>query len=150
MILYHWRCHKESTSENPFSKQYAVDAGKRAIGEHLKRLGVDAVVTPTKDMGFYEVEYPLTEQPLVSIIIPSKDEVETFTEMYWSWSKSLRMAIMKLLWWKTTAAKILSVIMGTLRRRKRPLMEHAAWRENLQADSASVLQSIRKDLTIRS
>ena len=46
-ILYHWRCHKESTSENPFSKQYAVDAGKRAIGEHLKRLGVDAVVTPT-------------------------------------------------------------------------------------------------------
>ena len=76
-ILYHWRCHKESTSENPFSKQYAVDAGKRAIGEHLKRLGVDAVVTPTKDMGFYEVEYPLTEQPLVSIIIPSKDEVET-------------------------------------------------------------------------
>ena len=25
-ILYHWRCHKESTSENPFSKQYAVDA----------------------------------------------------------------------------------------------------------------------------
>ena len=130
-ILYHWRCHKESTSENPFSKQYAVDAGKRAIGEHLKRLGVDAVVTPTKDMGFYEVEYPLTEQPLVSIIIPSK-------------------AIMKLLWWKTTAAKILCVIMGTLRRRKRPLMEHAAWRENLQADSASVLQSIWKDLTIRS
>ena len=64
-------------AENPFSKQYAVDAGKRAIGEHLKRLGVDAVVTPTKDMGFYEVEYPLTEQPLVSIIIPSKDEVET-------------------------------------------------------------------------
>ena len=41
-ILYHWRCHKESTSENPFSKQYAVDAGKRAIGEHLKRLGVAA------------------------------------------------------------------------------------------------------------
>ena len=76
-ILYHWRCHKESTAENPFSKQYAVDAGKRAIGEHLKRLGVDAVVTPTKDMGFYEVEYALTEKPLVSVIIPSKDEVET-------------------------------------------------------------------------
>ena len=36
---HHWRCHTESTSENPFSKQYAVDAGRRAIEDHLKRQG---------------------------------------------------------------------------------------------------------------
>lgn len=76
-ILYHWRCHRESTSENPFSKQYAVDAGKRAIEDHLKRLCVEAEVIPTKDMGFFSVKYHLTEEPLVSIIIPSKDEVES-------------------------------------------------------------------------
>lgn len=76
-ILYHWRCHQESTSENPFSKQYAVDAGKRAIEAHLERMGVKAEVAATKDMGFYTVRYLLTEEPLVSIIIPSKDEVES-------------------------------------------------------------------------
>lgn len=38
-VLYHWRCHTESTSENPFSKQYAVDAGRRALEDHLKRQG---------------------------------------------------------------------------------------------------------------
>lgn len=76
-ILYHWRSHAESTSENPFSKQYAVEAGKRAIEEHLKRVGVSAEVTATKDMGFYSVHYPVQEKPLVSIIIPNKDEVDS-------------------------------------------------------------------------
>jgi GT2 family glycosyltransferase len=76
-ILYHWRSHKESTSENPFSKQYAVDAGKRAIEDHLKRSGTDGVVTATKDMGFYRVKYPVKGNPLVSIVIPNKDETET-------------------------------------------------------------------------
>ncbi|MDD6057571.1 MAG: glycosyltransferase family 2 protein [Clostridiales bacterium] len=75
-ILYHWRTHKESTSENPFSKQYAVDAGKRALEEHLKNLGVPAQVSAAKDMGFYTVKYPVWEEPLISIIIPSKDETE--------------------------------------------------------------------------
>lgn len=76
-ILYHWRCHQDSTSENPFSKQYAVDAGKRAIEDHLTRMGVRALVTPKKDLGFYEVRYALTGEPMISIIIPSKDEVES-------------------------------------------------------------------------
>ena len=76
-ILYHWRCHKESTSENPFSKQYAVDAGRRAIAEHLIRMGVKGEVTATKDMGFYTVHYPIQGEPLVSIIIPSRNEVES-------------------------------------------------------------------------
>ncbi len=76
-ILYHWRCHQESTSSNPFSKQYAVDAGKRAIEEHLKRAGVTGEVAATKDMGFYTVRYPVAGEPLVSIIIPNKDEVES-------------------------------------------------------------------------
>lgn len=28
-ILYHWRCHEDSTAENPESKLYAFEAGKR-------------------------------------------------------------------------------------------------------------------------
>ena len=76
-VLYHWRCHTESTSENPFSKQYAVDAGRRALEDHLKRQGIAGEVTATKDMGFYTVRYPYSGNPLVSIVIPSRDEVET-------------------------------------------------------------------------
>lgn len=76
-ILYHWRCHTESTSENPFSKQYAVDAGKRAIEGHLKRLSVPGEVTALKDMGFYTVRYLTQGEPLVSVIIPNRNEVET-------------------------------------------------------------------------
>lgn len=87
-ILYHWRSHKESTSSNPFSKQYAVDAGRRAIEEHLKRVGVVGEVEATKDMGFYTVHYPHREEPLVSIIIPSKDEVASLAKCLASIEKS--------------------------------------------------------------
>lgn len=27
-VLYHWRCHRNSTAENPGSKEYAYEAGK--------------------------------------------------------------------------------------------------------------------------
>lgn len=87
-ILYHWRCHSDSTSANPFSKQYTVNAGKRAIADHLKRMGVKGEVTPRKDMGFYQVEYEVTGEPLISIIIPNKDEVETLKKCIASIEKS--------------------------------------------------------------
>ena len=38
-ILYHWRCHEDSTAENPESKTYAFEAGKRAIEEHIREPG---------------------------------------------------------------------------------------------------------------
>lgn len=87
-ILYHWRSHMESTSENPFSKQYAIDAGKRAVEAHLKRMDTVGEVTATKDMGFYTVRYPYSGTPLVSIVIPSKDEVESLQKCLASIEKS--------------------------------------------------------------
>lgn len=75
-VLYHWRTHKESTADNPVSKMYAFDAGKRAIEAHLKRQGEVANVEHTKDYGFYKVTYEVIGNPLVSIIIPNKDESE--------------------------------------------------------------------------
>ena len=76
-ILYHWRTHKESTSDNPVSKMYAFEAGKRAIEGNLERCGVQAVVSHTKDLGFYQVEYPVQGRPLVSVLIPNKDQKES-------------------------------------------------------------------------
>ena len=76
-ILYHWRTHKASTADNPASKMYAFDEGKRAIEAHLKRTGTEGIVSHTPDLGFFRVKYPVQGQPLVSVIIPNKDEKET-------------------------------------------------------------------------
>lgn len=76
-ILYHWRTHKASTADNPASKMYAFDAGKRAVEAHLKRMGVAGEVVHTPDLGFFRVKYPVQEHPMISIIIPNKDETET-------------------------------------------------------------------------
>ena len=76
-ILYHWRTHKASTADNPASKMYAFEAGKRAIEANLLRTGTKGVVSHTQDLGFYRVKYPVQGQPLVSVIIPNKDEKET-------------------------------------------------------------------------
>ena len=75
-ILYHWRTHKASTADNPASKMYAFEAGRRAIEAHLKRTGTEGTVTHTPDLGFFRVQYPVHGEPLVSIIIPNKDEKE--------------------------------------------------------------------------
>ncbi len=56
-ILYHWRCHNESTAANPLSKTYAYEAGKRAVSDYLKKAGIAADVRHTKHNGFYRIEY---------------------------------------------------------------------------------------------
>ncbi|MDO4490428.1 MAG: glycosyltransferase family 2 protein [Lachnospiraceae bacterium] len=76
-ILYHWRTHKASTADNPASKLYAYDAGKRAVEGNLERMGLKGTVSHTKDYGFYNVEYEVQGEPLVSILIPNKDQRET-------------------------------------------------------------------------
>lgn len=88
-ILYHWRVHQASTADNPSSKLYAFDAGKRAIEAHLARIGVKAEVSHTKDLGFYRVKYQVQGNPMVSIVIPNKDEKETLKKCLESiWKKT--------------------------------------------------------------
>lgn len=81
-ILYHWRMHAASTAENPESKMYCYDAGKRAIAEHYKRVGIKAKVEmmPKPLWGMYHTIYETSNNPLVSIVIPNmehKDVLKT-------------------------------------------------------------------------
>ncbi len=76
-ILYHWRTHRDSTADNPASKMYAFEAGKRAIEAHLKRTGTPGTVMHTPDLGFYRVKYPVQGEPLVSIVILNREEKDT-------------------------------------------------------------------------
>ena len=88
-ILYHWRVHQASTADNPTSKMYAFDAGKRAIEAHLQRIGAKAEVSHTKDLGFYRVKYQVQGNTKVSIVIPNKDEKETLKKCLESiWQKT--------------------------------------------------------------
>lgn len=75
-ILYHWRCHEDSTAENPESKTYAFEAGKRAIEEHYKRTGINAEVLQGEFLGLYRTRFIRDHDPLISIIIPNKDHIE--------------------------------------------------------------------------
>lgn len=75
-VLYHWRCHPQSTSENPESKLYAFTNGCKAVKAHYDRIGIPAEVERGPFYGMYHTKYQWKEEPLLSIIIPNKDHVE--------------------------------------------------------------------------
>ena len=76
-VLYHWRVSETSTEGNQDSKTYAIDAGKLALTEHYARLGYEAEVEYTGIFIMYRMRLKLKSQPLVTILIPNKDQVET-------------------------------------------------------------------------
>ncbi len=67
-VLYHWRCHENSTAENPASKQYAYDAGKRAVEDFLRTRGWKGTVSHLRLLGFYRTDY----QP---DLLPNREDV---------------------------------------------------------------------------
>ncbi len=71
-VLYHWRAHGESTADNPESKLYAYEAGKRAIEAHLERMNIEAEVMYTPHLGFFRVRY-----------IPREANVTIITKEAW-------------------------------------------------------------------
>ena len=75
-ILYHWRCHTDSTASNPESKMYAWEAGKKALESHYGRLGIHASVELADLFGRYRTRWQIQGSPLVSIVIPNKDHLE--------------------------------------------------------------------------
>jgi GT2 family glycosyltransferase len=73
-VLYHWRCHQDSTASNPESKLYAFEAGARAIMAHYERMGIEAEkVEKGVDYGIYHTTFKIKGEPLVSVVIPNKD-----------------------------------------------------------------------------
>lgn len=74
-ILYHWRAHGASAAGNPWAKPYAYEAGRRALEDHLTRRGLAGVVS-SAGLGFYRVQYAISGSPRVTIIVPSRDNVE--------------------------------------------------------------------------
>ncbi len=56
-ILYHWRCHADSTAQNTASKTYAYEAGKAALTEFCACRGWNVEVAHSLHLGFYDICY---------------------------------------------------------------------------------------------
>ena len=78
-VLYHWRMHPGSTADGSAnSKPYAIEAGRLALQRHFDSLGIRGTVEESETPFVYRMRYALPEPaPLVSIVIPTKDHVET-------------------------------------------------------------------------
>lgn len=75
-ILYHWRMRQESTANAMTAKPYIMKATVRAKEEALERRGLLGTLTLLPEISQYRVTYIPQGNPLVSIIIPSKDNPE--------------------------------------------------------------------------
>ena len=75
-VLYHWRQIPGSTAMSFGEKNYAWDAGKRALENHYNAEGKVVSVSNGEVPGTYRSEFPINNDALVSIIIPFKDRPE--------------------------------------------------------------------------
>lgn len=78
-VLYHWRIAKGSTALAGSEKSYTDDAGQKALEHHFEgQVGVTVEAGLLSNT--YKVNWPvpveLEQQPLVSIIIPTKNGLE--------------------------------------------------------------------------
>lgn len=71
---------------------------------NLKRTGTPGTVEHTPDFGFYRVKYPVQGEPLVSVIIPNREEKETLQACVESILKKLPTKITRSSLWRITAA----------------------------------------------
>ena len=105
-VCYHWRYHRGSTASDPKSKLYAFEAGARAVKAHYERIAErtdskipsgsevlcrqtdvpsasdgDGCLLPERvekgvTYGYYRSYFRLSEEPLISVLIPNKDHIE--------------------------------------------------------------------------
>lgn len=70
-ILYYWRAHSNSVAENVGAKPYVIESAKRAVRDHLDRVGLKGEVLDSAVPSMYRLRYEIEGNPKVSIIIPN-------------------------------------------------------------------------------
>lgn len=72
-VLYHWRCHPDSTAAAMGAKRYARTAAKHAVSDHLARTGRRGEVIPVGMTGYQRVRWQLPERPPeVSVVVATR------------------------------------------------------------------------------
>jgi GT2 family glycosyltransferase len=77
-IVYSWRIHELSTAMSTDSKPYVVEAQRKALTDDLARKGYSDVIVEQDRLhsGYWNVTYNVQGNPLISIVIPSKNQLE--------------------------------------------------------------------------
>ena len=74
-VLYGWRMIQGSTAQATSAKPYVVNAQKQALVDDVCVRGYDANVKVNKyNKDYWDVEYKIKESPLVSVVIPTKNQ----------------------------------------------------------------------------
>ena len=75
-ILYYWRSHKGSVAADISAKEYAIEAAKGAVAEHLRSLGYDnfRIESTRAFETIFRIHYPLLAGAKVSILIPNCEQ----------------------------------------------------------------------------
>jgi GT2 family glycosyltransferase len=76
-VLYHWRKLPQSTASAAHAKPWALDAGRLALEDYVRRNAIDAEVLPGGLPGVYRVKRRVRGRPLVSIVIPTAGRLRT-------------------------------------------------------------------------
>jgi glycosyltransferase involved in cell wall biosynthesis len=85
-ILYHWRKIGTSAASSQLAKPLAYKAGRRALEEGLDRRGLRGRVEILSP-GRYRVRCLIEGEPLVSIIVPTRNSIELLKKCIWSIEK---------------------------------------------------------------
>lgn len=71
-VLLHWRQAPASVATDTARKPEAYEAGRRAVADHLHRIGVDATVDLGDHDGVYRIRRRVTGMPTVSVVVPTR------------------------------------------------------------------------------
>ena len=74
-VLYFWRSHPGSVASGIEAKTYCLDSAKKALSDHLERVGLKGTVEDSEFASAYRIRYEIKGNPLISILIPNKDHV---------------------------------------------------------------------------
>ena len=68
-ILYYWRNHAGSVASDVSVKPYTMVSAKKALAEHLERVGLKGEVVDSSVLTTYKINYEINGQPLVSVVV---------------------------------------------------------------------------------
>ena len=73
-VLYHWRMIEGSTAARFTAKPHVFDLSRKMCEETLQRRSLSAVLESLPERkGYFRINYSLQNDPLISIIIPTRD-----------------------------------------------------------------------------
>ena len=72
-ILYYWRNHAGSVASDVSVKPYTMVSAKKALAEHLERVGLQGEVVDSSVLTTYKINYEIKGQPLVSVVVSESE-----------------------------------------------------------------------------